>query len=374
MNCVIRADASVTMGTGHVMRCLTLADMLRARGARVSFICRTLPGHLCDLVEERSYRVFRLPAVEEDTRTRRGPGGPADPSREHAEINWMVDAVRTMEVLRGEAADADWLVVDHHALDRRWEALLKPFVRRLMVIDDLADRAHLCDLLLDPGLSANMAWRFDALVPPHCRKLVGPRYALLRPEFREARSRLDGRNGAVRRILVFFGGSDPSCETAKALEAIRTVDLPDVAVDVVVGPANPHRDRIRSLCAALPGVRFHVRTGGMARLAAEADLAMGSGGGALWERCFLGLPTIAVATARGHTEAIEAAAAAGAAWNLGWRAGVGPADLADAVARARRAPATLKDMGRAALRVMDGAEKDEAVVTDALMGVAGVRV
>jgi UDP-2,4-diacetamido-2,4,6-trideoxy-beta-L-altropyranose hydrolase len=374
MNCIIRADASVTMGTGHVMRCLTLADMLRARGARVSFICRPLPGHLCDLIEERSYRVFRLPADEADSRTRRGPEDPADPSRAPAETNWMADAVRTMEVLRGEAAGTDWLVVDHHALDRRWEALLKPFARRLMVIDDLADRAHLCDLLLDPGLSANMAWRYDTLVPAHCRKLVGPRYALLRPEFREARFRLDGRDGAVRRILVFFGGSDPSCETAKALDGIRAAGLPDVAVDVVVGPSNPHRDRIRSLCAALPSVRCHVRTNGLARLAAEADLAMGSGGGALWERCFLGLPTVAVATARGHAEAIEAAAAAGAAWDMGRRADVGPADLADAVARARRAPATLKDMGWAALRIMDGAEEDEAAVADALMGSGSARV
>src|SRR5690606_26558309 len=132
-----------------------------------------------------------------------------------------------------------------YSIDIQWELKLRTYVNRIMVIDDLANRRHDCDLLLDQNLYENMEQRYMGLVPETCKLLLGPRYALLRPEFREARKKLRPRDGTVRRILIFFGGTDPTNETLKAIEAVRLLNCSDIEVDVVVGAKNPHRDLIK---------------------------------------------------------------------------------------------------------------------------------
>ena len=172
MRVVFRADASVTIGTGHVMRCLTLAEALRKAGAEVAFVCRELDGNLAGLIEARGFDVHVLPPLEP----------PTDPLTWTA-AHWHEDAAQTASFLKTRA---DWLVVDHFALEHRWEKEMREHANRLMVIDDLADRVHDCDLLLDQNYLQEPA-RYDTLVPAHCRKLLGPAYALLRDEFRRAR-------------------------------------------------------------------------------------------------------------------------------------------------------------------------------------------
>jgi UDP-2,4-diacetamido-2,4,6-trideoxy-beta-L-altropyranose hydrolase len=189
-------------------------------------------------------------------------------------------------------------VVDHYALDEKWEGYLRPYVKKIMVIDDLADRAHDCDLLLDQNFYENLESRYNDLVPPQCKKLLGPKYALLRPEFRKARKNLRKRDGHVKRIMIFFGGSDPTNETTKALEAVRMLNRPDIAVDVVVGALNPNKDKINELCAAMTNITYHCQVSNMAKLMADADLFVGGGGSTTWERCCLGLPSMIISTAR----------------------------------------------------------------------------
>ncbi|HDL08410.1 MAG TPA: UDP-2,4-diacetamido-2,4,6-trideoxy-beta-L-altropyranose hydrolase [Desulfobacteraceae bacterium] len=231
---IIRADASVQIGTGHVMRCLTLADELRERGADIIFVCREFDGNLCGYIEEKHYIVHRLPVSNEQEHNIEG-------NLKHAVwlgADWQTDARQVEEIIKGVDTPPDWLVVDHYAIDERWEGHLRPYCKKIMAIDDLADRPHDCDLLLDQNFYENLESRYDGLVPAWCKKLLGPKYALLRPEFREARKNLRKRDGHVKRIMIFFGGSDPSNETAKALEAVRMLNRPDIAVDVVVGAFN----------------------------------------------------------------------------------------------------------------------------------------
>ena len=242
LNICIRVDSSQAIGSGHLMRCLTLADRLRDKGNSVSFISRQLPGNMIDFAEGKGYTTFRLPYVEAEFAAL-----PIATHHQWLGTDWATDANQTLLALRG-SAQIDWLIVDHYALDIHWEALMRPLVRRIMVIDDLADRPHDCDLLLDQNLYEDMASRYDGRVPEHCRKLLGPRYALLRPEFLEERQRLRARDGEVKRILMFFGGSDLCNETTKALEAWRLVNRPDIAVDVIVGGSNPHREQVRRIC------------------------------------------------------------------------------------------------------------------------------
>ncbi|OEU74768.1 MAG: UDP-2,4-diacetamido-2,4,6-trideoxy-beta-L-altropyranose hydrolase [Desulfuromonadales bacterium C00003107] len=179
---------------------------------------------------------------------------------------------------------------------------MRTAVRQIAVIDDLADRPHDCDLLLDQNLYPEMKNRYDGLLPIRCRQLLGPEYALLRPEFALERGRLRSRDGSVRRILVFFGGCDLGNETGKALEVLRAAEFEDVVVDVVVGAGNPLRQEIESLCRSLPQVNFHCQVSNMAELMAAADLSIGAGGATTWERCAMGLPGLVVAVARNQEE------------------------------------------------------------------------
>lgn len=305
MNVLIRTDASAAIGSGHVMRCLTLAHSLRAKGAAVSFVSREWPGNLSQYVESKGFPVYRLAA----------PSGGND-------AGWLgvdpaQDAAETAALLAGIEQQTDWLIVDHYGLDRQWEASMRPYVRRIMVIDDLANRKHDCDLLLDQNLYADMEQRYEGLLPPGCRQLLGPAYVLLRDEFYQARRRVQRHKKPVKRILVFFGGSDPTNETVKTLRVLQKMKLPNLELDVVVGAANPEREQIKDLCEALPHARFHCQIDNMAELMEEADFAIGAGGTSLWERCFLGLPSLTVIVADNQIKTSEAAAACGATWNLG---------------------------------------------------------
>ncbi|MDP2808961.1 MAG: UDP-2,4-diacetamido-2,4,6-trideoxy-beta-L-altropyranose hydrolase [Rhodocyclaceae bacterium] len=336
MKVAFRADASIELGAGHIMRCLTLADELRAHGARTLFLCWRLPGHLGDLILARG----------------------------HA-LSWLPDTGLVAEVSAdalAAAAPHDWLVVDHYALAADWEQAQRGVAEKILVIDDLADRMHDCDLLLDQNLQE--AGRYDARLNASCRRLIGPDYALLRPEFRVVRERGLIVRRTPRRLLVSFGGADVGGETLKALAAIVSLNRADLAVDVVIGAANPHRAAIEQACGALANARALVDVVDMAALIAEADLAIGAGGGSNWERCCLGLPAVLVAIADNQVAASQVLAEAGAAAYLGtsarvdvetWRDGITACLRGDWLAVASVRASELAD-GRGAERVADAME------------------
>ncbi|HEY9900175.1 MAG TPA: UDP-2,4-diacetamido-2,4,6-trideoxy-beta-L-altropyranose hydrolase [Pantanalinema sp.] len=343
MRVVFRADASQEIGSGHVARCLVIARLLRARGAQVSFLCRELQGHLCDFVERQGFEVHRLPRPE-------APLAPGFARLAHAAwlgVSWEEDAAQAAAYLSALPAPPDWLVVDHYALDARWEEALRPHFNRLMVIDDLADRPHACDLLLDQNLHPGFEHRYEALVPAGCRLLLGSRFALLRPEFAWARRDLRLRSGALSRLLVFYGGSDPTNETLKALRALRSLADPAWRIDVVLGAANPHREAIEAFCRDWPQVALHTQVDRMAELMASADLALGAGGVTTWERAALGLPCVASAIAYNQESILRGAAEAGILFNLGKVEDVTEEAIAAAIENLAADPAALQAMGEA---------------------------
>lgn len=262
----------------------------------------------------------------------------------------------------------DWLVVDHYALAEPWELALRTTAARIMVIDDLANRRHECDVLLDQNLVWALDTRYDGLVPSNCRRFLGPRHALLRREFIEARGKLPVRDGRVRRVFVFLGGADASQETEKTITAIRQAALPELTIDVVVGAANPRRDAIQRLCAELPGARFHYQVDNMAELMAKADLAIGAAGAATWERCYLGLPTIMLVVAANQLEVSAAVEAVGAAVNLGRSGAVSVERVTSSLRELVAHPLTVARMSERALEVMGkGAEADQPSLVDTLL-------
>lgn len=330
------------------MRCLTLAGALREVGIDVVFICRELKGNMCDLLEGNGYVVHRLSKPNKALAMDFVVSSHAD----WLEVPIKYDSDETRSVMR-LLGPVDWLIVDNYALDASWEREMRPYAGKIMVIDDLADRPHDCDLLLDQNLYDNWESRYDGLVPDQCSKLLGPRHVLLRPEFMKARSNMRYRDGSVRRILIFFGGSDPTNETTKALEAIISLKRPDIAVDVVVGAGNPHKHDIKILCASIPNTTYHCQIGNMAELMMNADLAIGAGGSSLWERCFVGLPSIALVIAENQAETTKVVAKRGALFDMGRSVNVSLDQIVNSVRHVLKNPIELRLMGEAALKITE---------------------
>lgn len=293
MKIAFRTDASLQIGTGHVMRCLTLADALKAKGASCHFICREHEGNLIEFVRAKGYTVHVLLLGADDTATLS-----TDTSEPLAHGNWLgatqeEDASACLPVLK--ALQPDWMVVDHYALDVRWERVMASCVRKLMVIDDLADRIHDCDLLLDQTFGRD-ADDYRALVPSRCTLLCGSRYALLRPEFAMLRDyslkrRVQPR---LRDLLITMGGVDKDNATGQILKALRGCPLPtDCRITVVMGASSPWIEANRDEANDMPWqTQVLAGVSDMAMRMADCDLAIGAAGATSWERCCLGVPTI----------------------------------------------------------------------------------
>lgn len=344
MKIAVRVDASVQIGTGHFMRCLTLADSLKQCGAQIRFFCRHLPEHLRVMLTSKGHEYALLDGAQNDATL-----------DELAHASWLgvsqaQDAGDSIQALSDE--HWDWLVVDHYALDARWESTLRQTVQKILVIDDIADRRHDCDVLLDQNYYADMDKRYVGKIPSYCQLLLGPRYALLRDEFRKLREQVKPRSGIVKRVLVFFGGVDADNYTGLAIKALAELGVKGLHVDVVIGAQHPHRTEIEAACAVHKYV-CHVQTSRMGELMAAADLAIGAGGSATWERCCMGLPALSICIADNQRKQIEDAAAEGLLYTPS-----GDGDLSGMLKKHTAAllenSSLLKLISNAAMKAVDG--------------------
>ncbi len=348
MNVAIRCDASYEIGTGHVMRCLTLANQLRGMGGEVTFISREHAGNINDVIEKHGFSVHRLPFID----THSGKDFESEYARWLA-VSSEKDIHDTVAWLREQKSSIDLLVVDHYALDAEWEIAARPFVSRIMVIDDLADRRHDCDLLLDQNRLAPSDNCYDGLVPAHCRNLIGPGYALLRPEFVRMRPESEQARDS-RRLFLFFGGSDPTDETSKALRALTMLTDYELTADVVIGQTNPHRAAVEKRCRQIPGMAYHSQVDNMAELMVRAGLGLGAGGVTTYERCCLGLPTLITAIAKNQIAIGEGADEQGVARYLGKSSDVTAEMIAEAMAPFLKGATIGVQMAAKARALVDG--------------------
>ena len=287
MTVYFRADASATIGSGHVMRCMTLADALLSYGQTTHFLCRSLPQSLHDLLLSKGHSVTMLTGAAEPNN-----------SGKLAHSAWLgvgqsEDASECIDVI-GELK-ADWIVVDHYGLDEEWEELLRPHCDQLLVIDDLADRKHDCDVLLDQNLGRKSE-DYAGLVTDRCVTLIGPKHALLRTEFAAMRpTSLSRRKGnAIEKLLISLGGFDNDNVAGKVLDALAASNLSsECEIIVVMGSQAPWLQNVQARAFDMPqktDVLVDVKD--MATLMAMSDLAIGAAGGTAWERACLGLPTL----------------------------------------------------------------------------------
>ena len=311
---VFRVDASLQIGSGHVMRCITLANGLKKQGATVSFISREHIGNLNDFIKNQGFRVYELPllASSDDLIV----------SKEQASklfhsawlgVSQLEDIEECQKILQD--LQVDWLVVDHYALDIQWEGALTEFCQNCMVIDDLGDRKHQCDLLLDQNYDSTQ-FKYQNLVPDSCLVLSGSKYALLRDEFAQWREVSLKRRTHFKfeHLLITLGGVDVDNVTGQILTSLKKCNLPKtLKITVVMGAMAPHLQSVKALAKSMPFVtEVKANVTNMAEVMTSADCAIGAAGATTWERCCLGLPTIQMVVAENQKQSANALAASGA--------------------------------------------------------------
>lgn len=288
----LRVDASVTMGTGHLRRCLSLAQALAEQGARVTLVTRALDGVAALVLGQCAWPVAWLPRPVAEPDAQAWADGP--PHAAWAGVCWSQDATETADAIKETLPD--WLVVDHYAFDARWhQAIRQRLGCRLLVIDDIADRPLDADILLDHNWAADHRAKYQGRLQREPTWLAGPRFALLSAAYRDAPRY--SFHPEVRSIGIFMGGTDPGGITAKVLRCIRQEAGFDGRIEVVSTTANPHLSALRAACVASPGTTLTLDLPDLSAFFARHDITIGAGGGATWERCFVGVPTIGLVIA-----------------------------------------------------------------------------
>jgi len=288
MNIVFRTDAAKHIGSGHVMRCLNLAKELRNNGATVKFITREHEGNLNDLIISNEFELDSIPVYDKPKFFLNG-------YEKWLGTTQADDAQKTIEKVIN--SNIDWIVVDHYALDKVWEDKLQPYSTKIMVIDDLANRRHNCDILLDQNLFNNIEKRYIGKVPSKCIKLLGPKYAILGSDYYHFSKKVKIRSLPIKNILIFFSNLDLKNLTSTTLSALCSVDINFKNINIVISQKSPNYNKVKNMAAQLSNVHLYSDLATLAPLIAKADLAIGAGGSTHWERLYLGLPTLVITIA-----------------------------------------------------------------------------
>jgi UDP-2,4-diacetamido-2,4,6-trideoxy-beta-L-altropyranose hydrolase len=324
MNVLIRVDAGVRIGSGHVARTLTMADALKRRGVGAHFVCRKHFGHLESWIKSRGFSVTMLPLEIQSPSDNHQPyaewlGAPAD-----------LDVEQTLAVAR--QGKYEWAITDHYAIDEAWHSRIRTVVPHVLAIDDLANRKHDADVVLDQNYHHDFANRYDNLVPESCVRLLGPQYTLLRPQFEQSRHKLSKlksvKRSDIENWMVFMGGMDEQNVTSMVLQAFQMepieslIEPGQLRIHTVIGSSNPHLSQVVRICRQITSreriqAKLHVQVDDMAGLMSQMDFAVAAGGTNTWERCCLGLPTAVVTVAENQVQVARDLDSAGVSCFIG---------------------------------------------------------
>lgn len=296
-NVFFRVDAGLEIGSGHVMRCLTLAVALEKRGIKIFFLSRPHEGNLISLVRDKGFSVVELSLPKENTPTTNG-------YEQWLGASSRVDAMETLESLAGIQGSM-WAIIDHYGVDHIWEKAIRKRVDKIISLDDLANRKHDCDVLIDSSFERETA-DYTGLVPDYTRILAGTKYCLLRDEFYKARQKAVHRTFKLplNRILVTLGGVDIHNITRLVISELDQSNISDnTYLDVVIGPASPHVDALRTQAnQSRLHIDIHQGVNDVAERLMLADLCIGAVGSSVWERCCLGCPSVVATIAANQAE------------------------------------------------------------------------
>lgn len=339
MTILVRADASPELGSGHVVRCVNLVQCLRDTGELVVLAASDITPVVAEWLHAQGFNVSRVPPLTEG----------------------VEDASSCLRL----GLSPDLVIVDHYDLDAQWELVMRSSGATIVVIDDLANRPHDCDVLIDPSPVQDPRARYQGLVPEDARLFLGPAFALLREDFLLPNLARE-RDGTIERVLVFLGGGVTSGQVLAVLQAIDLLEGPLLEVVVLLGYSFPDQGPVHDFAVGRPWLSIVGVTDDVPALMSWADLAIGSCGGASWERCAVGLPVLAAVTASNQVDNAMGLTKAGAAVVLGRIGDITLETWARALQVLAGDPAKVRAMSSAALHLTSGRVAARVELTDVL--------
>lgn len=336
MKFFIRADASEQLGIGHVMRCLALSEELIKQNHEVIFICKETNPHIARLIKEKGCVLLLM---DNDI---------------FVDVEHESEHVIQLIVGRYNVQQEDWLIIDHYSLDINFERNLRKVFTNIMVVDDLADRFHDCDFLLDSSSNVSKRDLYSCLISPSAIQLLGPEYTLLRGEFIETREALSPQDKrGINKIFVCFGGTDPTNETIKTIKALQPIMNENMQVNVVLGKPNSRIEQwmIRNTSEHM---QLYIQPSSIAAIMSSCDLAICAGGGMTWERYCLGLPGLVIAVAENQLELAQQGQLLGIDRYIGQSESVQEQDITQIVMQTINYSEWLKEARTKAMDLIDG--------------------
>ena len=300
MKVAFRVDASNAIGTGHVIRCITLAKLFKERGADIQFICRPHEGNLSELIRKNNFNTKLL--SQSNTINKEKNSG--DNYLNLLGVSQTSDAEETIESVKNQKLD--WLIIDNYALDYKWESLLSSYSKNLMVIDDLPSRKHTCNLFLNHNYTKSTINDYKNFLSKDSKILLGPKYALLSSEYTNLRKKfLNRSNNQISNILLSLGGSDKENITSFVVDVLTEPEFFHLKLDVVIGMNNKNKEIILKKTHKRPNTFIHKKLSSIAPLIMNADLCIGAGGLSTWERICLAVPSLVFCVSQNQRFAFE---------------------------------------------------------------------
>jgi len=293
-NIFFRVDSSFKLGFGHLNRCLIFAKIFQKKKIRVHFICKNLKGNLTSEIKDNGFNIHLIKNLKNS-------------------IHY--DYQNTRKILKKYEGDISYLVIDNYDWSKKYEKKLRSIVKKIMVIDDLANREHDCDILLDQNLYVNFKKRYKGLVPNKCIKLLGPKYVLLRKEFLVRKKRK--HTSKIKKIFISFGGQDYSDQSIKVLKAIKKSKLKYDKINLVIGKSNKFLNKLKLISKEIDNIEIFSGTNNISGLMENSDLGIGASGSMMWERAYLGIPSLVSIIAKNQKLAAESMEKIGCVKNLG---------------------------------------------------------
>jgi len=294
-NIFFRVDSSFELGFGHLNRCLIFAEIFKKRKIKVHFICKNLKGNVTNEIKSRGYKLHFIKNLKNSV---------------------YEDYLNTRKILERFETETCYLVIDNYLWDEKYEQKLRLFVEKIIVIDDLANRKHDCDLIIDQNLYSGFEHRYDKLVPKNCKKLLGPKYILLRKEFLTSKKKIKIQK--IKKIFISFGGQDISDEAVKVMFAIKKSKLNYEKINFLVNKSNKNLKDLKKISKNMKEITIFTVDKKLSRLIQNSDLCIGAGGSMTWERAYLGIPSIISILSKNQLEITNTMEKKGCVYNMGW--------------------------------------------------------
>jgi len=316
-NLFVRADGPFEIGTGHITRCIAIAEELKNSFTKIIFLTKKSTGDLIDVIEKSGFEVKIL-----DSQTKQL-------IEDKYDFNNEIKIITTL--LTQYESNLNFLLIDHFGIDTNYESPLRKIFKKIFVIDDLANRKHDCDLLIDQNYYKDINKRYSGLVPKNSITLLGPEYVILRSEFHNSQKVKYQKNILPKKIFVSYGGSDPTNESKKVLDAICSLKSRQFDVTVIAGIHNQNFEKLKKQFAEMKNIKIFLRVDNFSELLSSSELCFGAGGTTTWERLYLGIPSIVTIISPDQKESVEFLSSLGHIINLGLAKDVTVKTYADAI-------------------------------------------